>query len=129
MSLRAGPMRHEIAIQTRELAADSFGEMADEVWGVSDPIQAAVRTIMGGERIEGLRTEAEVSHEVRIRYIDIDSHSRILFRSSGLQIESVLDMPEDEKRTLFGSRLLHIKSIANFMEKDEQLVLFCGEVA
>jgi SPP1 family predicted phage head-tail adaptor len=104
--IRAGRLKHRVAIQTQSTTLDSYGE-ATGSWSTDDTVWAAVEPVNGTEKDIGEGMASVVSHRVIMRYV------------SGLTSKS---------RLLFGSRVLGIESVINHEERNEFMKLLCKEV-
>lgn len=105
MSVRAGRLRHRVAIQSQSTTLDDYGE-ATGSWTTENTVWAAVEPVSGSERDIGEGKAGVVSHRVVMRYnTDVSPKNRLLF----------------------GSRVLNINSVLNHNERDERLALFCVE--
>ena len=105
MSVRAGRLRHRVAIQSQSTTLDDYGE-ATGSWSTGDTVWAAVEPVSGSERDIGEGKAGIVSHRVVMRYNSSVS---------------------PKKRLLFGSRVLNIDSVINVDELNERMSLFCVE--
>ena len=105
MSVRAGRLRHRVAIQSQSTTLDSYGETTGS-WTTDDTVWAAVEPVNGTERDIGEGVAGIVTHRVVMRY------------SSDVS---------PKKRLLFGTRVLNILSSLNPDERDAQLTLMCLE--
>ena len=67
--MRAGQLRHRIAIQTKTEVSDGMGGMT-VTWPEKDwyKVWASVWPLRGEEPIEAMRLEGKVSHRIKIRY-------------------------------------------------------------
>ena len=106
--MRAGRLRHRIAIRRKPVAAgqDSFGEptYTPEVY---DTLWASVEPLSGRELLEAQQMAGEVSIRIRIRY-----RSGI---TPGMQV-------------LFDDRELDIEAAIHTEERKRELLLLCREV-
>ena len=105
MSVRAGRLRHRVAIQSQSTTLDGYGESTGS-WATDNTVWAAVEPVSGSERDIGEGRTGVVSHRVVMRYLSTVS---------------------PKKRLLFGSRVLNIDSVLNVDERDERMSLFCVE--
>ena len=104
--VRAGQLRHRVAIQRLTLTKDAIGgdvqtpSTVATVWG-------AVRPVSGREALEGQRLASTASHFITIRYRpDVTPQMRAVWRG----------------------RTFEISQVENTDTRDEQLVLWCTEV-
>ena len=104
--MRAGQLRHRLAIQTVTESQNAVGELT-RVWATVTTVWGSIRPISGTERLAGEQITAEVSHRVWIRY-------------------SSYAVPE--ARLVFGSRTFDIVSVINRDEMNYMMELLCKEV-
>ncbi len=102
---RAGRYRERITIQTPAETRDSLGQ-AIPAWATYDTRWAEVAPFSASERFGAQTLNAEIRHEVRMRYL------------SGLT---------PKMRLLYGSRVLRIVSIIDEREEHRELILLCSE--
>lgn len=102
----AGPLRHQVTIQTRSISQDALGQ-AIATWSDGTTIWARVEPLSGSETAGQVQTQATMTHKVTIRY------------RSGM---GVLD------RLKFGTRILEINAVRNPEERNIWLELDCQEV-
>jgi len=108
--MRAGTLRHTIAIQAPTQTADSYGAAGGETWAdVSGmgAVPASIRPSSASETIDNQKTEMRTTHQIRIRY------------RSGVT---------GSQRVKFGSRYFRINSIVNWQERNIYLDLMCEEI-
>ncbi|OPZ41656.1 MAG: Phage head-tail joining protein [Bacteroidetes bacterium ADurb.BinA104] len=79
--LNAGSLNKRIEIQSKTSTADGLGGYSD-VWATTKRAWAAIWPLSASDVIEGMKTSAQVTHRVRIRYQSgITSAMRIKFGS------------------------------------------------
>lgn len=79
MVLRAGELNKRIEIQSKTSTADGLGGYTD-VWATTYNLWAAIWPLSAADVIEGMKTSAQVTHRVRIRYQSgITSAMRVKF--------------------------------------------------
>jgi SPP1 family predicted phage head-tail adaptor len=79
MVLRAGELNKRIEIQSKTSTADGLGGYSD-AWATTKEVWAAIWPLSAQDVIEGMKTSAQVTHRVRIRYQSgITSAMRIKF--------------------------------------------------
>jgi SPP1 family predicted phage head-tail adaptor len=89
--MEAGKLSHRVTIQTATVAADGAGNRT-ETWSTHATVWAAVEPVTGREFIEGFRTNAEITHRVRIRYLStVTAKMRVLEGTRHYDIVAVLD--------------------------------------
>jgi SPP1 family predicted phage head-tail adaptor len=77
--LNAGSLNKRIEIQSKTSTADGLGGHTD-VWATTKTVWAAIWSLSASDVIEGMKTSAQVTHRVRIRYQSgITSAMRIKF--------------------------------------------------
>jgi SPP1 family predicted phage head-tail adaptor len=77
--LNAGSLNKRIEIQSKTSTADGLGNTND-VWATTYNAWAAIWSLSAQDVIEGMKTSAQVTHRVRIRYQSgITSAMRIKF--------------------------------------------------
>jgi SPP1 family predicted phage head-tail adaptor len=103
--MRAGDLRHRVAIQTASESADTLGEMTKS-WSTVATVWAALWPLRGAEREEAGQIKAQVSHRMRLRY------------------NATLT---GKHRLLLGTRVFNIGSVINFDERRHELELLVKE--
>ena len=77
--LNAGSLNKRIEIQSKTSTADDVGGYSD-VWATTKTVWAAIWPLSAADVIEAMKTTAQVTHRVRIRYQSgITSAMRIKF--------------------------------------------------
>jgi SPP1 family predicted phage head-tail adaptor len=105
--MRAGSLRHRITIRRLvDGQDDEFGSATLTPTVFADRVPASVEPLTGKELINADRTEAGVSHRVRIRYMP------------GI-------VPK--MQVVFNERILNIVSVINKEERNIELELMCLE--
>lgn len=109
--MRAGELRHRVTIQylppEDQRARDPFGSVIEE-WIDYATVWAAVEPLSGREYFSAQQMNAEVTTNIRIRYL------------SGVT---------PSMRVKWGERLYNIQSVINVRERNRELHLMCKEVA
>ena len=105
--MRAGHLRHRIAIQTDTETRDSDGGIVHN-WSTDETVWGAVNPVAGDEKIDGQRYVSTATHKITIRYY------------SGQLTPS--------QRLVFGLRIFGILSIMNKYERDREIQLICKEL-
>ena len=104
--MRAGELRHQVALQAPAKTFDSEGQEVI-TWTTVATVRAAVVPLTGREYFETRAVNAELTHKVTIRY------------RRGVKATW---------RVLYGSRALEVVSVADVEERHERLELMCKEV-
>lgn len=104
--MRAGTMRDRITLQC-------WSDTTDPQWGPGGgwtdyaTVWASVAAVAGLEKFQGQAVATEVTHMIRMRYTpDLTNKHRILYRTSKLDIASVLD-PDGRRRELVVQAIEH----------------------
>ena len=106
--MRIGGLRQRLRIQSAtETRTDAGG--TTRAWADDAVVWAAVRPLAGREYMEARRVDADVSHEVRIRYW------------SGLTPSHRFVFDGDT------ARVLNIVSVFNVEERNRELIVMCKE--
>lgn len=97
--MNAGKLRHRITIQDKVTVPDGYGGMTS-TWQDVATVWASVEPLKGKELYEAHQMKAELTHRVRIRYVEgIKPQMRIVFRGRELAIEAIID-PEERHESL-----------------------------
>ena len=105
--MHAGMLNRRIVIQQYIPMQDSSGSTV-EAWSKLAMVWAAIRPLRGREYYAANQTQAEITHEITIRWRrDIGAANRVLF----------------------GSRVLEIEAAVNPDEANEWLIMMCREKA
>ena len=104
--MRAGRLRHRVAIEQEGRAGDGGGGAAQS-WTTFATISAAVVPLSGREAELAAQVGSVVSHRVEIRY------------RAGVT---------SKMRVKFGSRVLNIRAVLNIEERNRELHLMCEEL-
>jgi SPP1 family predicted phage head-tail adaptor len=103
--MRAGPLRHRIAIERVTETRDTDGS-AIETWSTYATVQASIEPISGREYFAAQSTQADLTHRIVMRYL------------SGI-------IPK--MRVKYRSRIFDILSVINVEERNRELQLMCRE--
>lgn len=96
--MRAGTLRHRVAIQSATQSVDDFGSPT-ATWTTLATVYARVEAISGREYFAAAQKQSEVTHRVTVRYRDdVTPTMRIMWGSVELLVESVL--PDERQRQL-----------------------------
>ena len=97
--MRAGTLRHLLAIEAPAEAQNAFGEPV-ETWASFATVWASREDLTGREAFLAQQTKAEVTTSFRLRYLPgVTAKMRILSDSILYQIESIQD-PDGRGREL-----------------------------
>lgn len=105
VGMRAGQLRHRLALQSNTQTADDYGQLTDS-WATYDTVWGSVKPLRGDELLQAQQMYANISHLVRVRY-----NGSIL----------------PTHRISHDSRILEINAILNTDERDRELMLYCTE--
>ena len=104
--MRAGLLRKRVTIQrATEGAADDYNQTVLS-WSTLATRWAGIKPMSGQERLESAQVGADVTHEVRLRWLD------------GVT-------PKD--RISYDGRVFNIQSVINTAERGVEAVLLCKE--
>ncbi len=71
-----GRLNRRVLIQTPGHSRDDVGEEI-KTWNDGDTVWASIRPLSGAERVRAEQVEATVTHEIVMRYRDLDSTARL----------------------------------------------------
>lgn len=126
--VRAGRLNRRIALQTPVETRDPETKEPEKSWLGGDLRWASIVPLSGRELFQAQQVRPQISHKVNIRYRKgVTSKMRVLLDSSALEIETTLDMPDDERRKMFGSRVLEIDSWIDLEEQRRNMQLMCKD--
>lgn len=87
--MRAGRLRHRVAIQVNEPARDDYGQKVD-AWRTLAHRWAAVEPLAAKELLEGFQLGSEATHRVVLRYFEpLTSEHRISHNGRQLEIMGI----------------------------------------
>src|SRR5690606_36164045 len=90
MAVAAGPLRHRVTLQERQLTQDSYGSPVTE-WVDVATLWAAVEPLSAREFIAAQAQQSQVTARIRIRYRPgVNGQMRILHRGKFYNIAGVL---------------------------------------
>jgi len=113
--MRAGRLRHRVALQTPVDAQNARGEV-ERTYPVVAVVHASVEPLSGRELLEAQQIESRVTCRVRLRYTaGLTSHSRVLL----LGPEGDPDHP---------TRTLNVLSVIDREQRHIELELLCEDV-
>ena len=104
--MNAGALRHVIQVQDKTVTRGEYGEAID-AWATVLRANANVEPLRGKEFIEGVASQSQITHKIRLRY------------RSGIQ---------PTMRVLFCGRYLEIMYVIDVGERKRELNLYCKEV-
>ena len=95
--LKAGMLRHRVAIQSEVNTRDAIGGVA-KTWSTDATVWANIRPLSGRELIAAQQVDSRVTHEITVReYSGLNSNMRFLHESRAFNIVSVRDIDERDK--------------------------------
>lgn len=108
--MRAGALRHEVAIQQRSTSTDAIGGQVD-TWSTLATLQAEVRPMQGRELLAARTIATEVTYKITLRYNSIfaDPKTAATYRVS------------------YDSRIFNVHAIINQGERDREISLLASE--
>jgi SPP1 family predicted phage head-tail adaptor len=104
--MRTGSLRHYVEIHALTIIEDDIGNQTEE-WAKVAEAWASIEPLKGDEYFAAASTQAQVSHKVTLR-------------PPGIEITPA-------NRIIFGSRTLEIESVINVREQNRELQLMCKE--
>ena len=104
--INPGELRHRITIQKLNNSQNEYGEVSELQEDILN-VRAGIYPISGKEFFAAETVNSEISHKVKIRYIE------------GI-------MPN--MRIKFNNRIFSIESVINFQERNIELQLLCKEL-
>lgn len=105
--MRAGKLRHRVAITRETRTADSFGQLTDATPETVGTVWAEIRPLSGKEMEIARQLRAETTHRIRMR-------------------RTYAVLPTDY--LLFGSRRFNILEITDFDERGIELSILASEI-
>jgi SPP1 family predicted phage head-tail adaptor len=98
--LRIGPLRHRVTIRTYAKTRDSYGAEI-ETWEDFATVQASVEPRIGWEDMAAKQLTAQVSHKIRIRYIEgLLPTMQIEWLGRTFEISSIINVGERNREIL-----------------------------
>ena len=104
--MRAGALRHRVALQSVGTTYDDYGDLSDS-WSTAASVWAAIDPVSGREKDISGELSGVVTHKIKISY-----------RAS----------VSPQNRITFDSRTFQVESVRNWQERDIYLELLCKEV-
>lgn len=127
MAVRSGQNQRRVAIQRATFEAGR-ANYQNPTWNLVAFDYANIKPLTFRERTEGMQVRPDVTHKVKLRFReDLQERDRLLFDSGALDIEVAITMPDDQKRTVFGSRVLSIEGIGDIDERRREMELICRD--
>ena len=95
--LTSGMLRHRITVQRPAETPDGAGG-ATQTWQDVATVRAFVKPISGGERLQAMRLESDVTTRIFARYgLDVDAEDRITYDGRLFVVKAVLNLEEANK--------------------------------
>jgi SPP1 family predicted phage head-tail adaptor len=104
--MNAGALRHRVTVKQRTITQNSIGEPV-KTWSDYLSANANIEPLRGKEFIEGIASQSQVTHKVRLRY------------RTGI-------VPT--MRVYFCGRMMEIMYVINVGERNREINLFCKEL-
>lgn len=93
--MRAGTLRHRIALQSASSAQSDYTGQPTKTWSTYKTVYARVQPLSGREAFYAAQTRPDVTHTITLRYnSSITPEHRALWGSRIFQFESVLTVDE-----------------------------------
>ena len=104
--MRAGPLRHRIAVQSKTETQSPRGGIV-ETWNTVETRWGSIEPLRAREVLEAQQVDARLSHRVIMRYIPIlTNQHRLVFN---------------------GTRIFHIHSVRHLQERSRTTEILCME--
>ena len=98
--MRIGPLRHRVTIRTYTKTRDGYGAEI-ETWADFADVWASVEPLIGREYMAAKQITAEVSHKIRMRYIEgLLPTMTIAWGDREFEIVSIINVSERNKEIL-----------------------------
>ena len=92
--ITAGMMRHSVQIQRSTLTPDGAGGYST-TWVTIATVRAAVKPMSGREVVHSQRLDAQMTHEIFMRYrANFTPKDRLLFRDRAMQVRAIVNVEE-----------------------------------
>jgi len=89
--MQAGKLRHRAELQRQDETSDGAGGVT-LAWVKERDIWCHIRSISGVQKMESMRRESSISHEITVRYAaDIDTSKRLVHDGTAYNLEAVRD--------------------------------------
>jgi SPP1 family predicted phage head-tail adaptor len=94
--MNAGKYKHRVTIQEYTKVDDGGGGYTED-WVDVTTVWAKVTPLSGNKLFQAQQINAEISHEVEVRYRELSHKNRLMFNNRVLNIESVVDVDEAKR--------------------------------
>lgn len=92
--MRAGQLRHQVAVQSRTLTSDGMGGQT-ESWETKYTVYAGIWPVSARERVQAGQMETTITHRLRLRYqAGITTAMRVVFDGRTFEIVSIINPDE-----------------------------------
>jgi len=91
-----GQMKHLITILKQERISDGQGGYM-ETWQNAGTVWASIEPVSGREYYEAMQLTNDITHKVRMRYVNITPHNRIKYNNRIFEIIAVIDINMEHK--------------------------------
>lgn len=89
--LRAGDLNRQVALQSRSVTRDGFGQEAVD-WSTFATVMAKIKPLSGRELDLARAINRETTHEVTVRYrTNLTTAHRVVYQGRNYNIHSILD--------------------------------------
>ena len=90
-------LRHQISVQRPDKTPDGAGG-SSQTWPTVASIRAYIKPISGGERLQALRLESDITTRIFVRYgLDVLPSDRIEYDGRLFVIKAILNLEEANK--------------------------------
>lgn len=90
--IRTGGLRHRAELQSRSTETADGGGGVAVAWTKERDLWCQIRELGGQERLEAMRQESGVTHEIYARYAtDITADKRVVYGAKAYNIRAVMD--------------------------------------
>lgn len=96
--MRAGKLRHRIAIQTNTPSVDAYGQPV-EGWATSATVWAEVEMLSGRELMAAQQVESQASVRFTIRRRDVTARQRVSWDGRLFGVEAIIHDPSNARTT------------------------------
>ena len=96
--MRAGNLRHRIAIQTNTPSVDAYGQPV-EGWATVATVWAEVVMLSGRELMAAQQVESQASVRVTIRRRDVDARQRVSWDGRLFGVEAIIHDDSNRRTT------------------------------
>lgn len=101
--MRAGKLRHRIAIQTNTPSKDSYGQPVAS-WATAATVWAAVEMAGGRESMSQQQVESVAAVKFTIRRRDVTAQQRVSWDGRLFDVESIAQDPTNRRETVLTCR-------------------------